>query len=126
MTESDRALITGIVNELIRTAERIAGDKALSNELVLSQVTECERTFAQLRTLLDRHGIAKAKDGPETSETDDAACDAVLRALLLQAGESLQHCITALSIRRNAVAEELESMRRAQRATKAYRGIETV
>lgn len=126
MNGSDRATAKELLNDLIEAANRIADKEGLSHDRVMAQVEECERKIRQLRVILELPQETDATDGAEGVRAPNALrADAHLQDLMREADASLRQCVDVLSERRQAVANELNTLRLTQRATRAYQGIES-
>jgi hypothetical protein len=126
LTDHERSTVLRLLNDLLLWAEELATDKELSDERLQDLVGECERKVGQLRTMMGSGQDRDARDGAG-NEGGWAALrsDESLAGLIRRVDDRFRCCVEELSARRQRVASELNSLRRTQRATKAYQGIES-
>jgi hypothetical protein len=125
LTHHERSRVVCLLNDLLLSTEKLAADQELSDDLLLDLVGECERNVAQLRTVMGSGQDQDARDGAE-SEHGCAylRSDESISGLFRQVDNRFRCCVEELSARKKRVADELGDLRRTQRATKAYQGLD--
>ncbi|MHC1745248.1 MAG: hypothetical protein AB9873_19775 [Syntrophobacteraceae bacterium] len=124
MTVHDPSIVVCLLNDLLASARKMAGEPELPVEHVRRLVEECQAHLNKVKAIMESRQNENARDGARTREDwEDSESRKPIASLMHQVSECLQQCLQQLSARKKTIAEELEHLRRTQHATRAYYGL---